>query len=57
MGKLRPVLIIQADFLITQSDPTIIVLPLTTQVRESKEPLRVTLAARDDLRQACQVMP
>lgn len=56
-GKIRPVLIIQADFLIDQGEPTIIVLPLTTQVRESKEPLHVTITARGDLAQTCQVMP
>lgn len=57
VGKIRPVLILQSDFLIEQGEPTIIVLPLTTQVRKSKEPLHVTIAARDRLRQACQVMP
>lgn len=57
MGKVRPVLIIQADFLIAQGEPTIIVLPLTTQVRKSKEPLHVTIPSRDDLRETCQVMP
>jgi mRNA interferase MazF len=57
VGKVRPVLIVQADFLIAQGDPTIIVLPLTTQVRESKEPLHVTIVARDELAQTCQVMP
>lgn len=57
IGKIRPVLIFQADFLIAQGEPTIIVLPLTTQVRKSKEPLHVTIHARDRLRQACQVMP
>ncbi len=57
IGKIRPVLILQADFLIAQGEPTIIVLPLTTQVRKAKEPLHVTIPARDRLRQACQVMP
>lgn len=57
VGKIRPVLILQADFLIEQGDPTVIVLPLTTQVRKSKEPLHVTVPARDRLRQDCQVMP
>ena len=57
VGKVRPVLIVQADFLIAQGDPTIIVLPLTTQVRRTKEPLHVTIPARDGLDQACQVMP
>jgi mRNA interferase MazF len=57
IGKIRPVLILQADFLIEQGEPTIIVLPLTTQVRKSKEPLHVTVPARDRLLQTCQVMP
>ncbi len=57
VGKIRPVLVIQADFLIAQGEPTVIVLPLTTQVRKSKEPLHVTIAARDDLEESCQVMP
>jgi mRNA interferase MazF len=57
VGKSRPVLILQADFLTEQGEPTIVVLPLTTQVRKSKEPLHVTIPARDRLRQTCQVMP
>ena len=57
VGKVRPVLILQADFLTEQGEPTVVVLPLTTQVRKSKEPLHVTIAARDRLAQDCQVMP
>jgi mRNA interferase MazF len=57
IGKIRPVLILQADFLLAAGEPTVIVLPLTTQVRKSKEPLHVTISARDRLREACQVMP
>lgn len=57
IGKVRPVLIVQADFLIAQGDPTIVVLPITTQVRKSKEPLHVTIASRDELAEACQIMP
>lgn len=56
IGKIRPVLIIQADFLIAQGEPTIIVLPLTTQVRKSKEPLRITIHARERLVETCQVI-
>jgi mRNA interferase MazF len=56
-GKIRPVLIMQADFLLAQGEPTVIVLPLTTQVRRSKEPLHVTIPARGGLRDTCQVMP
>jgi mRNA interferase MazF len=57
VGKIRPVLILQADFLIEQGEPTIIVLPLTTHVRKAKEPLHVTIPARERLQQTCQVMP
>jgi mRNA interferase MazF len=57
VGKVRPVLILQANFLTEQGEPTIIVLPLTTQVRKSKEPLHITILARGRLKQDCQVMP
>ena len=57
IGKIRPVLILQADFLLAAGEPTVIVLPLTTQVRKSKEPLHVTIPARDRLLETCQVMP
>ena len=56
IGKVRPVLILQADFLTGQGEPTVIVLPLTTQVRPAKEPLRVTIRARDRLKQDWQVV-
>lgn len=57
VGKIRPVLIVQADFLTAQGDPTVVVLPLTSRVRKSKEPLHVTIPARERLEQDCQVMP
>jgi mRNA interferase MazF len=57
VGKIRPVLVIQADFLTEQGEPTVLVLPLTTQVRPSKVPLHVTIPARENLRTACQVVP
>jgi mRNA interferase MazF len=56
-GKSRPLLILQADFLTENAEPTIIVLPLTTQVRPSKEPLHITIRARDQLQATSQVMP
>jgi len=56
VGKIRPVLIIQADFLVAQGEPTIVVLPLTTQVRQAKEPLHITIQARDKLLQASQIV-
>lgn len=57
VGKIRQVLIIQADFLTAQGERTVVVLPLTTQVRSAKEPLHVTIRARGKLEQDCQVMP
>ena len=57
VGKIRPVLIVQADFLTEAGEPTIIVLPLTTQVRQAKEPLHITIQARDKPLQTCQVVP
>jgi mRNA interferase MazF len=56
-GKARPLLILQADFLTDHGEPTVIVLPLTTQVRASKVPLHITIGARDNLRVTSQVMP
>lgn len=47
----------QADFLIAQGEPTIIVLPLTTQVRKANEPLHVTIPARDRLEATCRIVP
>lgn len=55
-GKVRPVLVVQADFLTQQGIATVIVLPLTKQVRPAMEPLHITIPARDRLREACQVM-
>jgi mRNA interferase MazF len=57
VGKTRPVLVVEADFLLQQGEATVIVLPLTSQVRKSKEPLHVTIPARDKLRVDSQVMP
>lgn len=57
VGKVRPVLLMNADFLIAQSSPTLIVMPMTTQVRKSHEPLHVTVEARGELDETCQVMP
>lgn len=56
VGKVRPVLILQADPLIDSELGTLVVLPLTPRVRPEAAPLRVTVPARDDLRQDSQVM-
>lgn len=56
VGKVRPVLIIQEDRLTDAGLPTIVVLPLTTQIRPALQHLRVLIRARDRLQQDCQVM-
>ena len=56
VGKIRPVLIIQGDWLSGAQERTVVVLPLTSQVRRDAEPLRTTVAARDGLRADSQVI-
>lgn len=48
-GKLRPVIILQDDAMLTSELHTVIVIPLTTQFRPAFEPLRIRIAARDRL--------
>ena len=56
VGKIRPVLIIQGDWLSGAQERTVVVLPLTSQVRSDAEPLRIIVAARDGLRADSQVI-
>ena len=56
VGKIRPVLIVQEDYLTQAGLPTVVVLPLTTQIRPSLQHLRILIRARDYLQQDCQVM-
>lgn len=56
IGKVRPILVIQEDRLLSSSLPTILVLPLTTQFRPSLEPLRIRIEARDRLLKDCFVV-
>ena len=55
-GKLRPVLIVQCDGLSATLSRTVVVLPLTSDVRRSAEPLRVTVSPRGGLRVESQVV-
>ena len=49
-------LIVQGDWLSAAQERTVVVLPLTCQVRHDAEPLRVTVSARDSLRGDSQVI-
>lgn len=55
-GKVRPVVVIQADPLTEAGLATVIVVPLTTQQRRGAEPLRVRIHARDRLLRDCWAM-
>lgn len=56
IGKIRAVLIVQADELIDADTPMVMVLPLTTHVYPEFRLWRVTVPARDRLRDECQVV-
>jgi mRNA interferase MazF len=49
-GKTRPVLVIQAQGLLGAGHPSTIVIPLTTNVMDDAEPLRVRVPAAGRLR-------
>lgn len=56
IGKIRPVLIIQADELIDAETPMVVVLPLTTHVYPEFRLWRISVPARDRLREPYQVV-
>jgi mRNA interferase MazF len=49
VGKVRPVVVIQTDLLTDAGIPTVLVVPLTTQMRRGAELLRVLIPARERL--------
>ena len=55
-GKIRPCLVIQSNLLNDVGHPSTTVLPLTTQLTEGTEPLRLRLASRDGLEYDSDVM-
>jgi mRNA interferase MazF len=56
IGKIRPVLILQADELLEAGTPMVVVLPLTTQVYPEFKLWRITVTARDRLKESCQIV-
>lgn len=56
IGKLRPVVVIQADELTASGSPMVIVLPLTTRVHSGFHHWRITITARERLLRDCQVV-
>ena len=55
VGKLRPVLILQTDILNEIKHPTVIILPLTTQLKDSQI-LRHRITKRGNLKQNSDVL-
>ena len=49
-GKTRPVLIVQAQALLDASHPSTLIIPLTTNLVDDAEPLRLRVAATGRLR-------
>ena len=56
VGKVRPVVVIQADALTETGLATLLVVPLTSQRRHGAEALRVPIPARDRLLRECWAM-
>ena len=49
-GKTRPVLIVQAQALLDAEHPSTLVIPLTTQLVDAAEPLRIRIPAAGSLK-------
>jgi mRNA interferase MazF len=49
-GKIRPVLIVQSQALIDAEHPSTVIIPLTTNLIDDAEPLRIRISAGDRLR-------
>ena len=56
IGKIRPVLIMQADELIGAGVPMVVVLPLTTRVYPEFKLWRISIPMRDRLKEPCQIV-
>ena len=55
-GKTRPVLVVQAQALLDASHPSTLVIPLTTNLVDDAEPLRIRVPAARGLRQASDLL-
>ena len=56
IGKIRPVLVLQADELTAIDTPMVVVLPLTTRTYPGFKRWRIAIPARDRLMKDCQVI-
>lgn len=56
IGKIRPAVVIQNDFLNNSDYETVIILPLTTVLIDDAEPLRFRIKKRDGLKSDSDVL-
>lgn len=56
IGKIRPVLVIQANELTSAGTETVVVLPTTTQIHRQFKYFRVGISARHSLREDTQII-
>lgn len=56
IGKIRPVLVLQADALTSIGTPMIVILPMSTRIYPAFKHWRITIPARDRLLKDCQVL-
>lgn len=56
IGKIRPVVVIQAPELDAGATPMIVVLPMTTKIIDGLKRFRITIKARDRLKQDSQIV-
>lgn len=55
-GKTRPVLIVQSQVLLDVEHPSTVIIPLTTNLVEDAEPLRLRIPVSDPLRHASDLL-
>ena len=55
-GKTRPVLIVQDQALLDAGHPSTLIIPLTTQLIDHAEPLRLRISAADNLYQTSDLL-
>ena len=55
-GKIRPVLILQNQALLDAEHPSSIIIPLTTNLINDAEPLRLRILARDNLNKDSDIL-
>ena len=56
VGKMRPVLILQTDMLNDVNHTTVIILPLSTKLVKNSYPLRLTINARENLKENSEIL-